>query len=563
MPGRAGRRRTGGGAGARHCLPSGFTENTPSALQDSASPPERSVWNSKLGFILAASGSAIGLGNIVFFASNAYQFGGGAFYLPYFFALFALGIPVMILEFGLGTMTRRSFPEALYRVSGRRGEFVGWWSIGAAGFITMYYIAILGWALGMMFGAFGSLFEGGVSAPFAPFMTPTAPDDPNATVYFFNLITTWSPMLCVLVIWALNVLILAKGTQTIEAAVRIFVPLMWVFMIVLIVRGLTLPGGTDGVLYLFNPDIEGILDPQVWKGAFSQMFFSLSLGLGTMTAYASYLPRDADQVNNSLLVSFMNCGFEYLAGVAIFALLFVFALNPVGGTLSLSFFVIPEGISEFPWGVRLFGFFFFFLVVIAGLTSSISLVEGPASALIDKLGVTRGKALAMILVPGVAGSIIYTLPAVIDPGLTGNGALGLTLLDVMDHWAFNYSLLTVGMLECLLVGWVLGADKLRHAVNMHSKFKLGPWFDWLIKLVVPGLLAVVLVWSLVSEFTGRLYGTGWQMDGFGWIPYVIPFVWLLGTLGFAAYLTFGHEYPAVERDPLPFRHHDPEIPPVR
>ena len=116
------------------------------------------------------------------------------------------------------------------------------------------------------------------------------------------------------------------------------------------------------------------------------MFFSLSLGLGTMTAYASYLPKDADQVNNSMLVSFLNCSFEFLAGLAIFSLLFVFALNPAGTTLSLSFFVIPQGINELsalPWVVRLFGFLFYLLVVLAGITSSISLIEAPASALIN------------------------------------------------------------------------------------------------------------------------------------------------------------------------------------
>lgn len=516
----------------------------------------RSVWNSKLGFILAASGSAIGLGNIVFFSSNAYQFGGGAFYLPYFAALFVIGIPVMITEFGLGTMTGRSFPEALYRVAGQKAEFVGWWSLGSALFITMYYQAILAWALGMMFGSFGQLFEGGITAPFAPFTDPTT--GPNATVYFFNLITTWWPLLCVLVIWGLNLLILWKGTETIERAVRIFVPLMWLFMFGLIVRGLTLEGGLDGVLYLFTPDLDGISQPEVWRGAFAQMFFSLSLGLGTMTAYASYLPKDADQVNNSLLVSFMNCGFEYIAGIAIFSLLFVFALNPAGSTLSLSFFAIPQGIAAFPGGetiVVIFGAMFFFLIVIAGLTSSISLIEGPASALIDKLGISRAKALACIAVPGVIGSICFTLPQIIDPALAGNGTLGLSLLDVMDHWAFSYSLLTVGFLECLMVGWVLGADKLRQAVNAHSRLPLGRWFNVLIKFVAPGLLGIVLFWNLYEEFFSGapLYGTGVDLSGFEWIPYVIPFVWLIGTIAIASYLTFGRAFVRSEADPLPYR----------
>jgi len=262
-----------------------------------------------------------------------------------------------------------------------------------------------------------------------------------------------------------------------------------------------------------------------------------------MTAYASYLPKDADQVNNSLLVSFMNCGFEYIAGVAIFSLLFVFALNPVGGTLSLAFFAIPQGIAEFPWGVRLFGFLFFFLLVIAGITSSISLIEGPASALIDKFQIPRPQALAMVAVPGIVGSLFFALPQIIDPGLSGNGTLGLSLLDVMDHWAFNYSLLTVGFFECIMVGWVLGADKLRAAVNKYSKLPIGPWFDVIIKYVAPLLLGTVIVWNLIEEFTGEtLYGAGADLGAFNWIPYVIPFIWLIGTLAVASYLTFGRTY---------------------
>lgn len=258
-----------------------------------------------------------------------------------------------------------------------------------------------------------------------------------------------------------------------------------------------------------------------------------------MTAYASYLPKKTDQVNNALLVSFLNCGFEYIAGIAIFALLFVFALNPAGSTLTLSFFAIPQGIASFPWGVRLFGFLFFFLLVLAGLTSLISLIESSVSALIDKLGLRRRVALICVTVPGLLGSLCFALPQVIDPALAGNGTLGLTLLDVMDHWAFGYSLLTVGFFTCLLVGWVLGAEKLRTAVNANSKIPLGPWFDVLIKYVAPVLLGGVLAWSLYDEMTSdTLYGAGVDLNGYGWIPYVVPLVWLLGTLGLAAGFTF-------------------------
>ncbi|MEM1054153.1 MAG: sodium-dependent transporter [Bacteroidota bacterium] len=497
----------------------------------------RGAWKSKLGFILAASGSAIGLGNIVFFASNAYQYGGGAFYLPYFIALFVLGIPVMILEFSLGTTTGRSFPLALGKLAGKKGEFVGWWSIASALTITMYYITILGWALSMLVGAFGSLLEPGASAPFAPFETPS--ESVNATAWFFGMIATWWPMIAVATIWTLTILLLWRGTETIEKGVRVFVPLMWLFMIVLIVRGLTLEGGVDGVLYLFTPNLDGIGDVRVWQGAFAQMFFSLSLGLGTMTAYASYLPKTADNVNNSLLVSFLNCGFEYIAGVAIFSMLFVYALNPAGSTLSLSFFVIPQGIAGFPFWVKGFGVFFFFLLVIAGLTSAVSLVEGMASPLIDKLGISRAKALSFVLVPGILGSLMFALPMVIDPGLSGNGVLGLTLLDLVDNWAFRYSLLTVGLLECLLIGWVVGADKLRVAINEHTKFKLPVLFNWMIKVIIPAILAFVLFFTLQDDLTrdGGIYGSTYDMPGYLWLPSAIPVLWLGFTLIVAGVLT--------------------------
>lgn len=502
----------------------------------------RGSWNSKLAFILAASGSAIGLGNIVFFSANAYAYGGGAFYLPYLFALFAVGIPVMILEFGLGSMTQRAYPEAMGRMTGKRGEFVGWWSLGSALFITMYYITILGWAMGMFFGSFGGLFEAGATAPFSAMQTPTA--DPNAQVYFFGLIATWWPVIGVIAMWVINLFVLWKGTDSIEWAVKICLPLMWLFMIILIIRGLTLDGGFSGMMYLFTPDFSGIMQPEVWKGAFSQIFFTLSLGLGTMTAYASYLPKDADTTSNSLVVSCLNCGFEFLAGIAIFSLLFAFAINPAGGTtLSLSFFTIPQGISEFPAAVKIFGGLFFLLFLMAGITSSISLIEGPASALIDKLGISRNKALTMIAIPGILGSLACAWPTIIDPALNNDGTLGLTLLDILDHWAFNYSLLTVSLLECLMLGWVLGADKLRQAINKNSSFTLGRWFNVQVKYVIPLLLSFVILWNVYIEFfTHDLYGTTFSLGGLDWIPYLVPVIWLFGTLGIAYYLTYARSY---------------------
>lgn len=502
----------------------------------SDSQSKRGAWNSKLGFVLAASGSAIGLGNIVFFTSNAYQYGGGAFYLPYFIALFTLGIPVMILELGLGTMTGRSFPNALRRVAGRRAELLGWWAVASQFIITAYYIVIISWALAMMVGSLGSLFQPGATAPFEPFQEPTA--GPSAVTFFFGLVSTWWPLLALGTVWLINAYALRGGTRTIEAMVRVFVPLMWLFMIGLIVRGLTLDGGLDGVLYLFTPAPEGIASAEVWRGAFAQMFFSLSLGLGVLTTYASYLPKKSDQVANALTISFLNCGFEFIAGVAIFSLLFVFALNPAGTTLSLSFFVVPQGIAAFPWGVRFFGFLFFLLVTTAGLTSSVSLIEGMVSAVIDKFGVTRSRALALVAVPCAILSSAFVMPHIVDPAMNGNGTLGLTLLDLVDHWVFSYALITVGLVETLILAWVLGADQVRTAINAHSKIPLGGWYEYLIRFGAPALLGVILVWSLAGEFTGPfLYGDDTTPASINWLVVFIPVACLAGTVVVATVLT--------------------------
>ncbi len=501
----------------------------------------RGQWGSRVGFILAASGSAIGLGNIVFFSANAYKFGGGAFYLPYLIALFVIGIPVMILEFGLGHFTRRAFPESLHRMAGRKGEFVGWWALMNSSFITLYYVTILAWVVGMFVGAFGGLWK-------ANFPTPafTGESLPNPYGYFFHMLSTWKPLLFVAVVWILNGWIVRRGATTIEAAVKVFVPLMWLFMIVLIVRGVTLNGGIHGVWFLFTPDFEVMKNPAVWQGAFSQIFFTLTLGFGVMTAYASYLPKDSDQTNNALLTSFMNCGFEYIAGLAVFSILFAFAMVPQASTLAMMFFIVPKGISQLPGGdpaVIGFGLLFFLLLLMAGLSSSVSLVEGLACSLIDKFHVPRGRAIAVICVLGAVGSSLFTLPYVVNPGLQNDGTLGLTLLDLTDHWAFSYGLLIVGLLECLLLGWVAGIGRMRRDVNAHSRVPLFPAYDWFIRLVIPGLILFVLVYAIVGEFRNGLYGTAFApnfTEAWSWMagsPWVVLFTWLAVTVGLAGLFT--------------------------
>ncbi|MFC2171529.1 sodium-dependent transporter [Acidobacteriota bacterium] len=493
----------------------------------------RGQWKSTLGFILAASGSAIGLGNIVFFPARAYEFGGGAFYLPYFIALFLVGIPIMILEFGLGHQTRKAFPLALGTIAGKPGEFGGWWAILNATVITMYYVTILAWVVGMLFGSLGQLWEPTTDLPAFEPVNPSVYENPGG--FFYNMLSSYKALLFVLFVWVANAAIVWRGARSIESAVRIFVPLMWLFMIILIIRGLTLENGSHGVMFLFNPNFEVMKDIKVWQGAFSQIFFTLSLGFGIMCAYASYLPKRSDVTNNALMTSCMNCGFEYIAGLAIFSLLFAFALVPQASTLSMMFFVVPKGIANFPAGAEFFGILFFVLLLLAGLSSSVSLVEAITSSIIDKFGAKRSTVVVAVTILGCVGSMFFAIPTVIDKGLNATGTVGLTLLDLMDHWVFYYGLMMAGLMQCLIIGWGYGAKKLRENINKRSKFRLPSWIDWQWKLVIPIILAAILIYSAVDE--KGMYGANSPVEFGKALSWTCFFVWIVGIAIIAAVLT--------------------------
>ncbi len=496
---------------------------------------DKPQWSSKIGFILAASGSAIGLGNIVFFSANAYKLGAGAFYIPYLLSLFFIGIPLMVLEMGLGGVTKRAFPQAMYKIAGQKGEFIGWWALLNATFITMYYITILSWVLGMWFGAFGKLWE-----PTATLPKFAVKELANPAGFFFSILSSYKSVLLVLAIWILNIVIVRRGIETIEKAVRWFVPLMWIFMIILIIRGITLPYGIEGIYLLFTPNFELMSSWEVWQGAISQILFSLSLGFGIMTAYASYLPKESDHVNNAVATSLLNCSFEYIAGLAIFSILFAFSIVPKASTLTMMFFIVPQGIAHLPAGVITFGILFFTLLLLAGLSSSISLIEALISAIIDKFNTPRRKVLIVFSTIGIVGSILFALPKVVDSHLAGNGTLGLTLLDLTDHWAFSYGLLIVALVEAIVIGWLFPVERLTDNISSSFPFpkKL---FVVLVKYLIPVVLGAILFASIKGEFLG-LYGTQMQFD-LEWsnlskiLPPTVLIFWLITTITISFILT--------------------------
>ncbi len=470
---------------------------------------KREQWNNQFGFLLAAVGSAIGLGNIWRFSYMAYNYGGGAFLIPYFTALLTAGIPLLILEFAVGHERIGSAPLAYAKIK-KNWEWLGWWAVTFVMFgIVLYYMVIVAWCLNFFFLSF-NLGWG---------------NDPNTFFFKDFLSVSKSPseigrirtpiFFALLVIWFINWFIVHRGVQRgIELANRIFMPLLFVLTAVLVFWSLTLDGAMSGVRAYLTPDFSRLSDPRVWIDAYSQIFFTLSLGFGIMITYASYLPEKANITRYALLTAFINSAYSLFAGVAVFSVLGFMATTqgePLSGVVSqsigLAFVAYPKAVSLMPGG-NIFGAIFFLCLVVAGLSSSISIIEAFTSAMVDKFGIRRKRLITIVSILGFCGSVIFTTQA------------GLLWLDIVDHFLTHYGLVVVGIFECILVGWFFRIKVLRQHVNRISTIKLGFWWDILIKYFVPLVLGIILVGDLYTELKKPYGGYSWAsliLIGWDWI----------------------------------------------
>jgi NSS family neurotransmitter:Na+ symporter len=480
---------------------------------------QRSSWKSNFGFLLAAIGSAIGLGNVWRFSYMAHQHGGGAFLVPYLVALIVAGVPIMIIEYGLGHREKGSSPLSFVRID-KKFEWLGWWMPIIAMFgIMLYYSVVIGWCINYFFYSFnlswGSDTQGFFFSQFLQ-LSDSASDiggirTPIAAATLFVWILCW--FICYRDI-----------RHGIEKASVIFMPILFLLTIILVLWSLFLEGASDAIfnhylhadwskinLFSDDPEVQSSAG-KVWAAAFGQIFFTLSLGFGIMITYASYLPQETNIGKNAFITCFVNCLYSFIAGFAVFGIVGFMAQSQgvpfedaIKGGPQLAFVVYPQAISLLPSMNVLFGAIFFLMLVIAGLTSGISLIEAFTCAITDKFDWPRGKVVTVICVLGFLGSLIFTTRA------------GLYILDIADHFITNYGLVIGGLLECLIIGWVLKASVLRKHISRLGTV-IPPLWDILIKFITPVILIYLLYLSLAGDLaenyegypTGQLllYGVG-------------------------------------------------------
>ncbi len=468
---------------------------------------KRDRWDSRTAFILAAIGSAIGLGNIWRFPYICYANGGGAFLVAWLVALFTAGIPLMILEFGLGHKMEGSASEAFRKVN-KKFEWFGWVAILVGFFIVCYYAVIMSYCFNY---AYHSL-------------TLAWGDDPAGFFYQQTLGLTESPLeiggikgyifLGLFLSWIAIFFSIWKGAKTVGKVVYATVLIPWFLLLLFVVRGVTLPGAVEGLKFYLTPDFHRLLSHQIWLEAYTQVFFSLSVGFGIMIAYSSFLHRKMDIVNNAFIISMSNCATSFLAGFAVFGALGYYAVKvgkPVGEVVAsgpgLAFVTYPHIISNLPFWQPLFGVLFFLMLLTLGIDSAFSLAEAVAAGVRDKWKVSHRISNTAVCSTAFIIGIIFTTGA------------GLLWLDILDRFMNRFGLSLVCLGECILIGWVFGSGKIKKYVNGISEFRIGVWWDILIRFFVPvvlgGLFFVELLERIRSPYEGypRLaeFLGGWMM----------------------------------------------------
>ena len=451
--------------------------------------PSRGMWSSRAGFILAAAGSAVGLGNVWGFPTQVGQGGGATFVVIYLACIFLICAPIMAGEIALGRRTRLSPVGAFAALApGRR-----WWLLGGLGVlagvgILSFYSVIAGWAVAYVWFA----ATGAVSG---------SPDDIGRFFTEFTGNGFVSAGLAILVIGITAAVLLGGVRIGIERVTKALMPLLILLLLALALRAVTLPDAGAGLAYYLSPDWSRLADVGVFTSALGQAFFSLSLGMGCILTYGSYFGREDSIAGSALWIVALDTSIALLAGFIIFPVGFSIAgFDPTASGPGLIFTVLPRLFAEMPGG-HLFGGAFFLMLSVAALTSTISLLEVPVSHCVDALGWSREKAVA-----AVAGAVsVLAIPSALGNGAVGVftsvPGFGIGFLDLMVSVWNEFALPVGGCLTAIFIGRIWGVDRALEELRAEGAwFPVPALWTFLIRWVCPAAIALVLFATLAAMF---------------------------------------------------------------
>ncbi|MBN2616886.1 MAG: sodium-dependent transporter [Spirochaetales bacterium] len=442
---------------------------------------ERDGFSSKFGIIAAAAGSAIGLGNIWKFPYITGKNGGGAFLLVYLLCITLIGLPVLISEMLIGRRSRKNAVESFALLSGRKGwKIPGGIALATSFLILAFYGVVAGWTLNYvrltLIGKFHGQNSEYITSIFTGFISN--PVQPVVSQILFMMLTGF--------------VVLFGVHNGIEKASKILMPFLLGIIIILDIRAITLSGASEGLAFLFKPDFgqltkEGVLE------ALGHAFFTLSLGMGIMLTYGSYIKKDISLGATAVQVAVADTIIALLAGVAIFPAVFAFNIEPTAGP-GLVFITLPNIFNQMSGGV-FFETIFFILLAIAALTSTVSLLEVTVAFVTEDFGISRKIATVCIVISVIIIGAFFSLSMSPDVAISKISVMGMNLFDFIDYFTANWMLPMGALAVAIFAGWVLKSKELKDELTSGGLFpaKYISIFSIMIKFITPVLIIVVFI----------------------------------------------------------------------
>lgn len=443
----------------------------------------RANFSSKVGVILASAGSAVGLGNIWRFPYETGNNGGAAFILIYIGCIVVLGMPIMISEFLIGRHSRANTAGA-YRVlaPGTQWKWVGRMGVLAGFLILSYYAVVAGWTLEYIFEAVTNSFSGKSSTDFVnSFQTFSA--------------NPWKPLIWLVAFLLGTHFIIVKGVEKgIEKYSKIMMPALFILLIVLVICSVTLPGAAAGIEFLLKPDFSKVTG-SVFLSAMGQAFFSLSLGMGCLSTYASYFGKNTNLTKTAFSVGGIDTVVAILAGFIIFPAAFSVGIEPDTGP-SLIFITLPnvfqQAFGNIPVLAYIFSVMFYVLLAVAALTSTISLHEVVTAYLHEEFKLTRGKAARIVTAACILLGALSSLSMGVTKGFT---VFGLNTFDLFDYVTAKIMLPLGGLLISVFVGWYLDKKIVKNEITNYGTLRIYiyPAIIFILKFIAPVGIGIVFL----------------------------------------------------------------------
>ena len=451
---------------------------------------QNSQWSSIFTFILAMIGLTIGIGNIWRFSYVLYSNGGGSFFIPYVIAILIMGIPFLILEYGLGFSVKKSFSSLMNSI---RPEFeiIAWMLVLFVFIVLIYYMVILGWD----FAYFLNSFTFGWGNDPSSFFTSYVGGSSNLASATTIIVPT---LICTLILWVIFVLVSIKGVDKgIGRISTVLIPLLFIIMILIFAYAFTLPGSHIGIATLITPDWSALLNINVWLAAFGQTIFSLSIGQAMVYTYASYLPKNSKLVDEVFFVVIANSLYEIFIAFGVFSILGYMSSTSsipinelIGDGTGLIFIVFPQIFNAMGSMGHVIAPLLFLSILFAGFTSAFALFEPLLSSLCDKFGWSRKKGVTILTIVACIGTVIFS---------TG---ISSYLIGIVDGVVNNFGILILIGVQTIIFGWFYGVEKVMPALNEFSTFKVGKTWVFTLKYLLPILLIGVWGFGVVNLFNG-------------------------------------------------------------